>query len=125
MLRTLARQITGSQADAIQAQAAAGQEHHDAEAMLEHPPAPLPGYQVIEITVSGDSAATGRKLGDLRWPSAGIPVSVLRDRPPPPAGRQITVLAPGDRVSLLIPAPQNSRPPHTDGREADSGSSSP
>lgn len=123
VLRALARQITGSQADTIQPQAAADQEHHDAEAMLQHPPAPLPGYQVIEITVSGDSAATGQKLGDLRWPSAGIPVSVLRDRRLRPPDGQIT-LAAGDRVSLLVPAPQNSHPPPTDGREADSGSSS-
>lgn len=92
--------------------------------MLAHPPVPLPGYQVIEITVSGDSAATGQKLGDLRWPSAGIPVSVLRDRRLRPPDGQIT-LAAGDRVSLLVPAPQNSHPPHIDGREADSGSSSP
>jgi chloride channel protein, CIC family len=132
VLRALARQITGSQADTIQPQAAADQEHHDAEAMLQHPPAPLPGYQVIEITVSGDSAATGQKLGDLRWPSAGIPVSVLRDRRLRPPDGQIT-LAAGDRVSLLVPAPQNSHPPPTDdgspdptaSREADSGSSSP
>ena len=132
VLRALARQITGSQADTVQAQAAADQEHHDAEAMLQHPPAPLPGYQVIEITVSGDSPATGQKLGDLRWPSAGTPVSVQRDRRLRPPDSQIT-LAAGDRVSLLVPAPQNPHPPHThDGsrdptasREATSGSSSP
>ena len=132
VLRALARQITGSQADTVQAQAAADQEHHDAEAMLQHPPAPLPGYQVIEITVSGDSTATGRKLGDLRWPPAGTLVSVLRDRRLRPPDGQIT-LAAGNRVSLLIPAPQNSRPPHADdssndrtaSREADSGSSRP
>ncbi|MFY9849583.1 MAG: hypothetical protein WAK83_18615, partial [Trebonia sp.] len=63
-------------------------------------------------------------LGDLRWPSAGIPVSVLRDRRLRPPDGQIT-LAAGDRVSLLVPAPQNSHPPPIDGREADSGSSSP
>ena len=132
VLRALARQITGSQADTVQAQAAADQEHHDAEAMLQHPPAPLPGYQVIEITVSGDSAAAGQKLGDLPWPPAATLVSVLRDRRLRPPDNEIT-LAAGDRVSLLIPAPQNSRPPHPDdsssdrtaSREADSGSSRP
>ena len=132
VLRALARQITGSQADTVQAQAAADQEHHDAEAMLQHPPAPLRGYQVIEITVSGDSTAAGQKLGDLPWPPAGTPVSVLRDRRLRPPDGQIT-LAAGDRVSLLIPAPQNSRPPYADdsgsdrtaSREADSGSSRP
>ena len=109
VLRALARQVTGSQADTAQAQAAADREHDDAEAMLQHPPAPLPGYQVIEITVSGDSPAAGRKLGDLRWPSAGILVSVLRGRRLRPPDGEIT-LAAGDRVSLLVPAPQDSRP---------------
>ena len=132
VLRALARQITGSQADTVQAQAAADWEHHDAEAMLQHPPAPLPGYQVIEITVSGDTAAAGRKLGDLPWPPAATPVSVLSGSRLRPPDNEIT-LAAGDRVSLLIPAPQNSRPPHADdsssdrtaSREADSGSSRP
>jgi len=132
VLRALTRQITGSQAATVEAQAAADPEHHDAEAMLQHPPAPLPGYQVIEITVSGDSPAIGQKLGDLRWPSAGTPVSVLRDRRLRPPDSQIT-LAAGDRVSLLVPVPRNSHPPHTDdgsrdataSREATSGSSGP
>ena len=117
VLRALARQIAGSQADTVRAQAAADWEHHDAEAMLAHPPAPLPGYQVIEITVSGDSTAAGRKLGDVPWPPAGTLVSVLRDRRLRPPDSGIT-LAAGDRVSLLIPAAQNSRKPHAD----DSGS---
>jgi chloride channel protein, CIC family len=128
VLRALARQITGSQGDTVRAQAAADWEHHDGEAMLQHPPAPLPGYQVIEITVSGDSAAAGRKLGDLSWPPAGTLVSVLRDRRLRPPDSEIT-LAAGDRVSLLIPAPQASLPPHPDdgrhdhsaSREASSG----
>jgi len=132
VLRALARQITGSQAGTVQAQAAADWEHQDAEAMLRHPPAPLRGYQVIEITVAGDSTAAGRKLGDLTWPPAGTLVSVLRGRRLRPPDNEIT-LAPGDRVSLLVPAPQNGHPPHTGdgsrdrtaGREAGSGTGSP
>src|ERR1700761_642448 len=78
VLRALARQIAGSTAAATQAQAAADGEHRDAEAVIDHPTAPLPGYQVIEITVTGGSPAAGRKLGDLAWPSAGTPVAVLQ-----------------------------------------------
>jgi CIC family chloride channel protein len=132
VLRALARQITGSQPGTAQAQAAADREHRDAEAMLQHPPAPLPGYQIIEITVSGDSTAAGRKLGDLSWPPAATLVSVLTGRRLRPPDNEIT-LAAGDRISLLIPAPQQSHPPHTDdgssdrtaSREAGSGSSRP
>ena len=109
VLRALTRQITGSQADTVQARAAADWEHHDAEAKLQHPMAPLPGYQVIEITVSGDSTGAGRKLGDFPWPPAGTLVSVLRDRRLRPPDNE-TTLAPGDRVSLLIPAPAELTP---------------
>ncbi|MGH3290551.1 MAG: TrkA C-terminal domain-containing protein, partial [Trebonia sp.] len=129
VLRALARQITGAQA-AAQAQAAADGEHADAEAMLQHPPVPLPGYQVIEVTVAGDSPAAGRKLGDLGWPPAGTLVSVLSGRRLRPPDSETTLSA-GDRVSLLIPVPQGSHPPHPDGSpdhtasdEASSGRSS-
>jgi CIC family chloride channel protein len=132
VLRALARYVTGSQAAAMQAQAAAGWEHADAEAMLAHPPVPLPGYQLIEITVTGDSAAAGRKLGKLPWPAAGTLVSVLSGRRLRAPDSEITLSA-GDRVSLLIPVPQGEQPPHADGgsrdhaasHEASTGSSGP
>ena len=116
VLRALARQITGSHAAATQAQAAADPEHGDAEAMLAHPPAPLPGYQVIEITVPGDSPAAGRKLGDLSWPPAATLVSVLSGRRLRPPEGGITLSA-GDRVSLLVPVPPDAHQPHSNGRD--------
>jgi CIC family chloride channel protein len=131
VLRALARNVTGSQAAATQAQAAADPEHGDAEAILQHPPAPLPGYQVIEITVAGDSPAAGRKLGELRWPSAATLVSVLHGSRLRPPDSEMT-LSTGDRVSLLIPAPPDAHQPHLDdsrdhipSHEAGDGSSSP
>ena len=125
VMRALARHITGGQATAVQAQAAADPEHGDAEAMLAHPPVPLPGYQVLEITVTGDSAAAGRKLGDLPWPPAGTLVSVLHGRHLRSPVSEIT-LSPGDRVSMLIPAPHDGHPvdpedsSHAASREASS-----
>jgi CIC family chloride channel protein len=121
------REVSGAHREAAQAQAAAGWDDGDAEAMLRHPPAPLPGYQVIEITISDGSPAAGRKLDDVRWPPASTPVSVLRGRrlyAPHPGSD----LRPGDRVSLLIPAPQDPPPPqpgsksreHPAGHEASS-----
>ena len=117
VLRAIARQITTAQAESTQAQVSADREHADPESLLRHPPTPLPGYQVAEITITAGSPAAGRKLGDVAWPRASAPVSVLRGhqlRPPRP---EIT-LAAGDRVSLLTGAPDDapSHPAH--GRHA-------
>ena len=99
--------------------------------MLQHPSAPLPGYQVIEVTIPGGSPAAGRKVGDLPWPPAATLVSVLRGRRLRPPESEITLSA-GDRVSLLVPVPPDAHQPHpgdsrdhTPGREAGDGSSSP
>ena len=113
VLRAIARQITTAQAESTQAQVSADWEHADPESLLRHPPTPLPGYQVAEITITAGSPAAGRKLGDVAWPRASAPVSVLRGhqlRPPRP---EIT-LAAGDRVSLLTGAPDDapSHPAH-------------
>ena len=129
-MRALARYVTGSQAAATQAQAAADPEHGDTEAVLAHPSAPLPGYQVIEVTIPGDSPAAGRKLGDLPWPPAATLVSVLRGRRLRPPENEVTLSA-GDRVSMLVPVPPDAHEPHPDGRghtpsrKAGYGSSSP
>jgi CIC family chloride channel protein len=114
VLRALARQVSGTQSEATQAQAAADWDR-DAGAVLSNPPLPLPGYQVIEITITAQSAAAGRKLGDVSWPPASVPVSVLRGRRLRPPEKEIA-LAVGDRVSLLIPAPQDAQPRHPDSR---------
>jgi CIC family chloride channel protein len=119
VLAALARQITGTQAGAVQAQAAAGWDHDDAAA-LRHPPVPLAGYEVAETMVTGDSPAAGRKLSEVTWPQAGIPVSVLRGGRLGPPDPGIT-LTEGDRVSLLIPASPASDPRHQeDGAESHS-----
>jgi CIC family chloride channel protein len=66
------------------------------------PPTPLPGYQVVEVTLGPESAAVGKPLGAIRWPAHAIPVSLQRSRrltAPDPA---ITLVS-GDRVSVLTP----------------------
>ena len=78
VLHALARRVAGTAAGAVRAQAAADGERDDAQAMPEHPPVPLPGYYVAEITINGESPPAGRKLGDVSWPPGSIAVSVLR-----------------------------------------------
>jgi CIC family chloride channel protein len=113
VLRALARQIAGAQADTAQAQAAADWDHGDAQALRHDPPAPLPGYRVAEITITGDSPAAGRKLADIAWPPASIPVSVLHGRRLRFPAKELTLSA-GDRVSLLVPVAQEPAPGHQD-----------
>ena len=107
VLRAIARQITAGQPGTAQAQLAADWDHADPDSARQHPPTPLPGYQLVEITIASDSPASGRKLGDVTWPSASTPVSILRGRHLRPPDPQLT-LAPGDRVSLLTVAPGRS-----------------
>ena len=109
VLRALARRVAGTADEASHAQAAADGEPDDPQAVLKHPSVPLPGYYVAEITINGNSPAAGRKLGDVSWPPDTTPVSVLRGgslRQPHPG----ITLAPGDRVTLLIPAAQDTEP---------------
>ena len=71
------------------------------------PPTPLRGYEVVEVTIDADSPAAGQRLGAVTWPPGCIPVSVLHDhrlREPDPD----LTLAPGDRVSLLAPEPEQT-----------------
>jgi chloride channel protein, CIC family len=63
VLRALARRVAGTADETAHAQAAADGEPDDAQAMLEHPPVPLPGYYVAEIIITENSPAAGRKLG--------------------------------------------------------------
>jgi chloride channel protein, CIC family len=79
------------------------------------PPTPLHGYQVLEVSIGPDSPAAGRTLGALTWPPGWIPVSALHKsslQEPDPG----LTLAPGDRVSLLAPAPERPSSPRASER---------
>jgi hypothetical protein len=81
------------------------------------PPAPLPGYQILEITISAGSPSAGQALGDTTWPPGWIPVTILDNhtlRDPDPA----ITLAPGDRVNLLAREPRSPEPSHPRGETA-------
>jgi chloride channel protein, CIC family len=98
VLDTVAREIGGPQA------AAAGP---DGESSGQEPPNPLPGYQVLEVTIEDGSPASGSTLGAITWPPGSLPVSVLRNRRLQDAEPSL-ILSPGDQINLLARAP---RPP--------------
>jgi chloride channel protein, CIC family len=103
VLQTIARQITTTQPQTPQAQITADDDHADPDLLRQYPPTPLPGYRLIEVTITPQSAAAGQTLSAVTWPRAGVPVSVLRGHQRGAPHPQVT-LAPGDRVSLLTVA---------------------
>jgi CIC family chloride channel protein len=109
VLRAIACQITASQPATAQAQAATDWDHADPSRLAQDPPTPLPGYQLVEITITSGSAAAGRKLGDITWPHASTPVSVQHGRRLRPPSPEITLTA-GDRVNLLTAAADGAPP---------------
>ncbi|MEB4209111.1 chloride channel protein [Mycobacterium sp. 94-17] len=69
----------------------------------EHDPhSQLTGYCIIEHTLESDSAAVGRNLDDLDWPTGHLPVSVVHQRRLVDAHPGVR-LAAGDRINVLAP----------------------
>jgi hypothetical protein len=111
VLRSIARRTGASATQAPQAQPAAGRARAGPDPAPREPPTPLPGYQVLEITIPEDSPAAGQPLGAITWPCGWTPVSVAHHRQlrtPAPG----LVLSPGDRINLLAPSPQRAGTAH-------------
>ncbi|MGH3153105.1 MAG: hypothetical protein ACRDOB_20590 [Streptosporangiaceae bacterium] len=64
VLRAIKEQISGARPE---------------EAPADQPPAPLAGYELVEITVDSGSPAAGARLETIAWPPGTMPVSVQRD----------------------------------------------
>jgi chloride channel protein, CIC family len=99
VLRAVAREIGSSPSQVPKPARATGAISQGSAA---EPPTPLPGYEVLEVTIDADSLAAGKPLGSIAWPEGFVPVSVLCSRnldEPDPS----LMLSPGDRVSLLAP----------------------
>ena len=87
------------------------------QAVPRQPPDTLPGYQVLEVTISAGSPAAGQTLGETAWPSGWIPVTILDNRTLRDPDPSIT-LTPGDRVNLLAREPRTRRPAHPNSQAA-------
>jgi CIC family chloride channel protein len=109
VLQAVACHIRTAEAGTAQPQPAAGPAPHGPQDDPREAPAPLGGYQVLEITIAAGSPAAGQALGDIAWPPGYVPVSVLDNRTLRDPDPGIT-LAPGDRVSLLARTQQNPEP---------------
>ena len=123
VLQAVARHMHAATA-AAPAQHAAAPAVSPPQAAPREPPAPLRGYQILEITIPAGSPAAGQALGDTTWPPGWIPVTVLDNhtlRDPDPG----ITLAPGDRVNLLAREPHNPQPAHPHGQPANQPDSHP
>lgn len=109
VLQALARQLSTAQAETARAQLAADWGHEDLESSLHEPPAPLPGYQITEITITTGSPASGQRLDDVSWPAGAVPVTVLRAGQLRAAAPGI-VLRAGDRIAVLAPGAAHGAP---------------
>jgi CIC family chloride channel protein len=115
VLQAVARHMHAAPADPS-AQQAAALAVPGLQAAPGQPPDPLPGYQILEITISASSPGNGKALGDTTWPPGWIPVTVLDNhtlRDPDPG----ITLAPGDRINLLAREPHTPQPAHLHGQQ--------
>ncbi|GEM_PF-6730134 len=120
VLQAVARQVSASQADAGRAQLSADWACPDPEAALRRPSTPLPGYQMLEITLQDGSPATGTTLRRVAWPPGATPAAVLRARKIRDPDPDLT-LAPGDRIILLAATPSRPEASHPEGRAPGNG----
>jgi chloride channel protein, CIC family len=70
--------------------------------------APLDGYEIVELTVTPESAAAGRRISDVGWPEGAIVVAVTD------CGEMVTPrpdveLRVGERVVVLTPMADRGR----------------
>ena len=111
VLRSIARQISPPPAQPPPPQPAAGKTPASPDPAPRQPPLPLPGYQILEVTLTNDSPAAGQPLATITWPPGWTPVSITHHQQlgtPDPA----LVLHPGDRINLLVPSPPPPGPAH-------------
>jgi CIC family chloride channel protein len=107
VLQAVARHVRAARAGNAEAQPA----HPKPPSDPPEAPAPLPSYQILEITITAGSPADGHELGDTTWPPGFVPVTVLHTRTLADPDPRI-ILVPGDRINLLAPAQQDPQPSH-------------
>ena len=66
------------------------------------PTMPLNGYEILEITISPQATACGRRLGELRWPTGSSVLAASEGHKLIAPGADIE-LRPGERIVLLTP----------------------
>jgi len=80
----------------------------DPERAAHQSSAPLQGYEIVDLSITPDSSAAGRRIGEVPWPLGAIVVAITDAGEVTPALPTTTIHA-GERVVVLAPASS----PHT------------
>jgi CIC family chloride channel protein len=103
VLQAISGRLSSSIRDVEQGALAAESGADDADSRLHTPSNPLHGYEIVEITISRESPALGRRLSEIAWPPGYLVVAVTERREigAPQSDSELRV---GERVILLTPA---------------------
>jgi CIC family chloride channel protein len=78
----------------------------DSDSAAHQSGAPLHGYEIVDLSITPDSSAAGRRVDEVPWPRGMIVVAVTRAGEVAPALPTTTIHA-GERVVLLAPVQSN------------------
>ncbi|MGH3097239.1 MAG: chloride channel protein [Streptosporangiales bacterium] len=109
VLAAVNERLEATAAETEQAELAADFGAPDPQARLHEPNTPLENYEILEITITRDALASGRRVGDLGWPSGSLVVATTH-RGRTHAAHADTTLDPGDRITVLAPTREGRQP---------------
>ena len=112
VVRAMAARTTASDTEVAEGTLAAEWAAPDAREHLHVARAPLEGYDLIEIRVSDNTPADGRRVDGIDLPTGGIVAAITVGRRTL-AARSDAVLHAGDRLLCLIPASAERYPDRT------------
>jgi CIC family chloride channel protein len=101
VLAALAERLTASSQEIERGALAAEFAVEDPDEQLHVPSTPLRGYQLLELTIGARSPALDRRLDQIHWPAASLPVAVTKGREILAARPDIELRA-GERVIVLV-----------------------
>ncbi len=105
VLRALATRLSSSEAEIEEGAAAAELAVTDPQAAIHLPSSPMRGYEMLELRITPDSPARGRRIADIKWPPGVIVAAVTAGREIHAARPDLT-LEPNERLIVLAPTNQ-------------------
>ncbi len=103
VMRTLVERARASARDIERGAEAAEFAVKEPHKQVHIPTTPLDGYEILEITISPQATACGRRLGEVRWPAGSSVLAASEGHKLIAADADIELL-PGQRIVLLAPA---------------------